>query len=179
MKFVVIEPSNAEQVKSEVLEAVYSRPSFMRFHSPYCGHCKAMQNDFNALRNHSNLLNKNVNVIDVDVDTLSKIPLSATKQAIGQPIPLMIMSDTSGQAIEEYDGERDTESIAKFIINSLRKHEGQSGGRKKNKSTHKKQTRSKKNKSTHKKQTRSKKIKFTVNRRRKHTSKRRNKVIYL
>ena len=77
---------------------------------------------------------------------------------------MMIMSDTSGQAIEEYDGERDTESIAKFIINSLRKHEGQSGGRKKNKGTHKKQTRSKKNK-------------LTINRRRKHnTFKRRNTI---
>ena len=163
MKFVVIEPSNAEEVTSEVLEAVYSRPSFMRFHSPYCGHCKAMQNDFVALKTHSNLVNKDVNVIDIDVDTLSKIPLSATKQAIGQPIPMMIMSDTSGQATEEYDGERDTESIAKFIINSLKKQEGQRGGRKKNKSTHKKQTRSKKNK-------------LTINRRRRNTFKRRNTI---
>jgi thioredoxin-like negative regulator of GroEL len=122
MKFISITPSNVSEYTT-IVEKQHM-PALVKIYSPQCGHCQAMQSDWNKLNNNTELKGLNVAIIEVRNDALDKLNHSTTKNVNGFPT---IRAIVNGKIKKEYDGSRNTNDMINFIKETLGKP--QNGGR--------------------------------------------------
>jgi hypothetical protein len=88
-------------------------PSFVKLYSPTCGHCVTMQKAWDGLKNNPALENYNMAVIEVHANELSKINSPAMSVNGGFPTIRKVLK--SGKLGKDYDGNRTTKDMVKFI----------------------------------------------------------------
>ena len=125
MKVLIIQPNQA----SEFDNALSESNSFVRFHSPQCGHCVAMKEEMEKLKKHPHLIDiDDLNIIDAHtgVSNHSNHPVCNMHDGA---VPAMYMI-IKGEKPEEYDGDRRADDMARFIGKMIgrKKQTKQSGG---------------------------------------------------
>ena len=148
MKFISITPENMSQYNKIVKE--HSMDAFVKLYSPNCGHCQAMQKDWDSLENVPELKNLNIAIIEVRHDALDDIDNETTKKVEGFPTIRVVKNS---KLIGEYDGDRSTKDMMKFILENFSPKMEMKGGAKKKNRTQNKRT----HKSTHKRKHKSRK----------------------
>lgn len=113
MKFIVIDKDQAVSFN----DAVDEHPvSFVRFHSPHCGHCLAMKDEMKKLKNHHKIQKHDVGVIDAHSNITGEIKHKIGKIQHNQGVPAMYLIVRGSQSEpEEYTGERTADAMANFI----------------------------------------------------------------
>ena len=145
MKFISITPENMSQYNKIVKDQ--STDAFVKLYSPNCGHCQAMQKDWDALENVPELKNLNIAIIEVRHDALDDIDNETTKKVEGFPTIRLVKNS---KIVGEYDGDRSTEDMTKFILENFLSKMEMKGGSKKNKKRTHKNKQNHKNKNKHK-----------------------------
>ena len=125
MKFIVVSPESADKAK-ELEGSLGKSKALIRYHSKRCGHCTAMTNDFHALSRSPRLMDKDLVIADVDVDSLDQLSFDSAKAAKGQPVPIIVIVGSDGKDLEEYDGDRSSGDMERFALKHL---DAQSGGK--------------------------------------------------
>ena len=146
----------------------------VRYHSPGCGHCVAMKEEWAALKNHKKLKDKDITVIDVDSSLTSQIKHKSARLPESQGVPTIVF--IQGDKVKEHKGAREADAMADFAIEQM----GQSGGGKRKHAKRKSRKKSKKIKAIKRKPVikgtrniRNKRL--IVKKKRKTTKRRRNK----
>ena len=146
----------------------------VRYHSPGCGHCVAMKEEWAALKNHKKLKDKDITVIDVESSLTPQIKHKSARLPESQGVPTIVF--IQGDKVKEHKGAREADAMADFAIEQM----GQSGGGKRKHAKRKSRKRSKKIKAIKRKPVikgtrniRNKRL--IVKKKRKTTKKRRNK----
>ena len=111
MKFISITPENNNT--AEFMEVISKMPSFVKLYSPGCGHCVAMQDDWNALKNNAALTDYDMAVIEVHADELDKI--NSPAMTINQGFPTIRKVLKNGNLGKDYEGNRSTVDMVNFI----------------------------------------------------------------
>ena len=111
MKFISITPENNNT--AEFTEVISKMPSFIKLYSPGCGHCVAMQDDWNALKNNAALTDYDMAVIEVHADELDKI--NSPAMTINQGFPTIRKVLKNGNLGKDYEGNRSTVDMINFI----------------------------------------------------------------
>lgn len=122
MRFYNIEPGQVNE-----LEDILSKGNntLMRWHSPNCGHCTAMEEVWRE-ELPSELKDIPIDIIDADVSLTSQLQHKAASHMMKpQPkgVPTIIYFNANGGSLQEYDGERTAEGISSWI-NSLTPQSG-------------------------------------------------------
>ena len=126
--------------------------SLMRLHHPDCGHCQAMEPDWEDLKkelktnynnNNNNNNNNNVGIFDIHADALSNINEPVLQGIKGLPTILVVKGNKS----EHYNGDRSKDDMLKFCREHLNIEEKKTllGGRKNKKRNTKKRNTKKRN----------------------------------
>ena len=91
--------------------------TFLKVHHPSCGHCKAMENDWEDLENElKNNYNGDVGVFNIHADALSNTTFISALQGIhGYPTIMAIKNDEPMQ----YEGSRNKDDMLKFCLENL------------------------------------------------------------
>ena len=110
MKFISITPSNVSEYATIVEKQ--QMPALVKMYSPQCGHCQAMQSDWDSLNNNNELKGLNVAIIEVRNDALDSLNHPTIKNVNGFPT---IRAIVNGKIKKEYDGDRSTNDMIKFI----------------------------------------------------------------
>ena len=118
MKYLSIGPDDADKFDN----IVDKEDAFVKFYHPNCGHCTAMAPAWKNLKNE--LSPHDVNVIEVHGDATSNIKSPCAKNIAGFPTIMMVKS--GGAVDKEYNGDRSTEDMAKFVKENMI---GQKGGK--------------------------------------------------
>ena len=144
MKFISITPENMSQYNKIVKDQ--SMDAFVKLYSPNCGHCQAMQKDWDALENVPELKKLNIAIIEVRHDALDDIDNETTKKVEGFPTIRIVKNS---KIVGEYDGDRSTADMTKFILENFSPKMEMKGGAKKRKTykrinTHKRKHKSRK-----------------------------------
>ena len=95
-------------------DIVKSRDMLLRYHSPGCGHCIAMEDEWKSLDNEPSLKDRNIAVVDIDVGIAYNINHPSAKTAIAQGVPSIYFIKKN--QMFEYSGERKAKKIAEFAI---------------------------------------------------------------
>ena len=111
MKFIKIDNNTNNELDYD--EMIKSGPAFIKIYSPNCGHCVRMQEAWNRLENNEDLKKEDINVIEILVDTTSNIESVSGKADLG--LPTIRYVDKNGKTWKEYEGNRETEDMVKFI----------------------------------------------------------------
>ena len=155
MKIVIIGKDDVKQF-DDALKTPYS---FLRFHSPHCGHCVSMQDEMNALMKHEKLQKiDDLSIIDAHTDIASKSNHPVCKKHDGR-VPAMYFI-VEGKDPMEYEGRRTEDAMAKHIFEQLRGNKIEmSGGKKRKTRKHKKKAKKAHKKKTHKRKPKRKTLK--------------------
>ncbi len=111
MKFISITPEKKNA--SDFVSLNADMPAFVKLYSPSCGHCVAMQESWNALKNSPELKDYDMAIIEVHADDLDKIDSPAMKVNGGFPTIRKVFKN--GKLGKDYDGDRSTKDMIKFI----------------------------------------------------------------
>jgi hypothetical protein len=111
MKFISITPENNNA--SEFIDVTSKMPAFVKLYSPTCGHCIAMQEAWDALKDQSALNDYNMAIIEVHADELDKIDSPAMTVNGGFPTIRKVLKN--GKLGKDYDGDRSIEDMVNFI----------------------------------------------------------------
>ena len=123
MKVLIIEPNQS----SEFDNALDKSPSFVRFHSPQCGHCVAMKEEMEKLKNHSDLKKLDLNIIDAHTGVTRDSNHPVCNMHDGA-VPAMYMV-IKGEEPEEYGGDRNADAMARFIGEKIEGYYKMKGGK--------------------------------------------------
>mmetsp|Transcript_27553 Transcript_27553/g.59877 ORF Transcript_27553/g.59877 Transcript_27553/m.59877 type:complete len:224 (-) Transcript_27553:381-1052(-) len=96
-------------------ELTAGKPVFIKFFAPWCGHCKAMASDWEKLSDDY-AGSESALIAEVDC-TAEDTEIVCDENAI-EGFPTIKWGDTSG--LEDYDGERDYDSLAAFAKENLK-----------------------------------------------------------
>lgn len=144
MSFYNIEPDQVNQLEDILSQG---NDTLMRWHSPNCGHCTAMEQVWREeLPDKVKDMKIPIDIIDADVSLTSQLQHKAASHMVKpQPkgVPTIIYFKANGDSLQEYDGERTAEGISSWI-NELTTH--MRGGTRKRKAS-KRGTRNAKKKS--------------------------------
>jgi hypothetical protein len=89
--------------------------SIVKFFSPQCGHCVAMQNAWDSID-----LDNDVGIFEVDVTKNPVIPQSCNISPT-TGVPHIILIDSLGNKKAEYNGNRTTDDMKKFVLDNKSK----------------------------------------------------------
>jgi hypothetical protein len=124
MSFYNIEPDQVNQLEDILSQG---NDTLMRWHSPNCGHCTAMEQVWREeLPNKVKDMKIPIDIIDADVSLTSQLQHKAASHMVKpQPkgVPTIIYFKANGDSLQEYDGERTAEGISSWI-NSLTPQSG-------------------------------------------------------
>lgn len=101
---------------------VQEKPTLVRFHADYCGHCKAMEPEWEKVKNHIGEL-KNKQVVDVEHSAIEHVPPHLKEGVNGYPTIRAITN--KGKKSYSYSGPREADAIVPWF----RSMSPQSGGR--------------------------------------------------
>jgi len=107
---IVISSDNIKQFD----DIVNTQDVLLRYHSPNCGHCVAMESEWKALDNEKTLKDKNIAIVDIDVGIAYTINHPSAKTALAQGVPSIYFIKKN--QMFEYSGERKAKKIAEFAI---------------------------------------------------------------
>jgi len=110
-----------------------SKDCFLKYYMPGCGHCIAMEQEWEHMKDkipEDLRLNNDIVIGEVKSESVPK--LKVYNDILGYPTIVYLKN---GNLVNEYDGERKEEQMLNWIINSLAK---QSGGKKTTKKHNKK-----------------------------------------
>lgn len=143
MRIVIIGENDVNQLH-DALKTPYS---FLRFHSPHCGHCVSMQDEMNHLMNNDEKLQNidNLSIIDAHTAVASKSDHPVCKKHDGR-VPAMFFIMEGKEPIE-YQGQRTSKAMSEHILRQIEMN----GGKKKRIKGAKRKTRKHKNKARKKK----------------------------
>lgn len=110
MPIIVINSDNS----SKFDDIASKSDMLLRYHSPSCGHCIAMESEWKALDNEQSLKEKNIAVVDIDVGIAYNINHPSAKTAMSNGVPAIYFIKKN--QIFEYSGERKAKKIAEFAI---------------------------------------------------------------
>ena len=113
----------------------------VRYHSPGCGHCVAMKEEWSALKNHKKLKDKDITVIDVESSLTPQIKHKSARLPESQGVPTIVF--IQGDKVKEHKGAREADAMADFAIEQMT----QGGGGKRKGTKRKSRKKSKKIKS--------------------------------
>ena len=138
MKILVVDKNNVK----ELLEELKTNECFIKFWMDGCGHCDAMKNDWDTMKEElsNEYESPNVAVVDIDSDASSELPVGRTIS--GFPT---IMHTRNGNEVSKYQGERSNNSMKKWILENaptLKKKRLHRGVHKKTSKMHKSRHRS-------------------------------------
>jgi len=132
---------NSENVE-EMNRILDTQDVLLRYYSPTCGHCIAMEESWNGLNQHPSLSGTDIYVVDANIDTSTLVRHKSGQDVQGKGVPTIYY--ISGDYMTQYDGDRSTEDMVQFILNqSKRKSKGKSKGKSKRKSKRKSKVKSK------------------------------------
>ena len=124
MKVLIIEPN-----QSSDFDKALSKPSFVRFHSPQCGHCIAMKEEMDKLKTHRDLKDiEELNIIDAHTGVTQHSNHPVCNMHDGA-VPAMYMI-IKGQEPHEYEGDRTADAMARFIGEKIGGYNKMKGGKK-------------------------------------------------
>jgi thiol-disulfide isomerase/thioredoxin len=124
---------------SKLQKLVADKDSLVRFHADYCGHCKAMEPEWEKVKDRVADM-KNMQVIDVEDSAVKHVPSHLKEGVDGYPTIRALTN--KGKTVYSYSGPREADTIVPW----LKSMTPQSGGRSKRRRTRKsrKSSRSKK-----------------------------------
>lgn len=94
----------------ELAKIVESVPTFVRYHMPGCGHCIAMEKDWDKLRNAGH---EGIEFVNVESSALAHIPDHLKEGVEGFPTLISYAKDGTGRL--EYKGERTAEAMEDWL----------------------------------------------------------------
>ena len=94
----------------ELAKIVEEGPTFVRYHMPGCGHCIAMEKDWDELRNAGH---KGIEFVNVESSALAHVP-EHLKQGI-DGFPMLISYAKGGADRIEYTGERTAKGMEEWL----------------------------------------------------------------
>ena len=136
-------------------DLVKESPALVKFFHPDCGHCKDMAPHWDSLKDKlKDHHHKNINVIEVHADTLPEIKSECAKNIPGYPTIMEVK--VNGKGGKEHKGERHTDALHKFFLDTFIKEmkdvkEMKGGGSKRGSKRRGKNSRKNKMKKTNKK----------------------------
>lgn len=97
---------------------VKDAPALVKFFHPTCGHCKDMAPHWDSLKDKlKEHHHKNINVIEVHADTIPEIKSECAKNILGYPTIMEVKKE--GKAGREHKGERHTDALHKFFLETF------------------------------------------------------------
>ena len=111
MKFISITPENNNT--AEFMEVISKMPAFVKLYSPGCGHCVAMQDAWDALKDNAALKIYDMAIIEVHSDELDNI--NSPAMSVNEGFPTIRKVLKNGNLGKDYNGNRSTAYIIKFI----------------------------------------------------------------
>ena len=119
MKVINISEDDGYKFDKEVNKKYNNKHNFIKFYHPNCHHCIAMSETWNKLPNELNKKKyKNLNIVKIHANALSDINSNCCKNIMG--FPTIRMVKPGGEHYQEFNGERDTESLKEFIKNTYK-----------------------------------------------------------
>ena len=115
MRHLRVNESNANAFDVQVR----SHGGVAKFYHPECGYCKDMAPAWDALEGHTALVNTPVLILDVHSEAIPHIKSSAAKNIAGFPTIVEVLP--GGSRGREYSGDRSTEDIARFILETMKR----------------------------------------------------------
>ena len=94
----------------ELAKIVEEGPTFVRYHMPGCGHCIAMEKDWDELRNAGH---KGIEFVNVESSALAHVP-EHLKQGI-DGFPMLVSYAKGGADRIEYTGERSAKGMEEWL----------------------------------------------------------------
>lgn len=94
----------------ELAKIVDEGPTFVRYHMPGCGHCIAMEKDWDELRNAGH---KGIEFVNVESSALAHVP-EHLKQGI-DGFPMLVSYAKGGADRIEYTGERTAKGMEEWL----------------------------------------------------------------
>ena len=118
MKFISIGGNQSKKFD----KLVNNHPAFVKFYSPQCGHCVAMAPAWNDLSNKlDNYTDADLYVVEVHADAIPNIKSSCTSNIQG--FPTIMEVKPGGLMGKEYNGNREADDMANFVVNELLSNE--------------------------------------------------------
>lgn len=121
---------NKEGTKLEKL--VSDKPSLVRFHADYCGHCKAMEPEWDKVKSSVAGM-KNKQVIDVEHSAVEHVPMHLKKDVDGYPTIRALTN--KGKESYSYSGPREADAIVPWFRSMTPQSGGKRASKKRTKST--------------------------------------------
>ena len=109
MKFIRLHGNSNVNDLHRILK---TEPCFVKFFAPWCGYCKMMKNDWDALE-HVTPKNINVTILEVENTMVEHLPPHIRGQVRGYPTIMKI--DKGGREQTMFSGNRTTDDMLNFI----------------------------------------------------------------
>jgi thiol-disulfide isomerase/thioredoxin len=109
MKFIRLHSNSNVDDLHRILK---TEPCFVKFFAPWCGYCKMMKNDWDALE-HVTPKNINVTILDVENTMVEHLPPQIREHVRGYPTIMKI--DKGGNEQNIFSGNRTTGDMLNFI----------------------------------------------------------------
>ena len=90
-----------------------TQPVLVRYHSPNCGHCLAMEDEWQELCRAGLITDNTVKIVDVDVSIADKLNHPSAKNALSVGVPSIYF--LKGSKMVEYKGDRNSKKMADFV----------------------------------------------------------------
>jgi len=110
--------------ESKFDDIVNKQDMLLRYHSPSCGHCLAMEDEWKSLGDDLALEKQKIAIVDIDVGIAYTINHPSAKTAISQGVPAIYFIKKN--QVFEYSGERKAVKIAEFAISHTNPYQEQS-----------------------------------------------------
>lgn len=119
-----------------------NKPSLLRVYSNNCGHCVAMKDEWEKLKElvKKNNEDDNINIVDVESSYSDKLPDNISSSIVGYPT---IIALQNGDIAKNYESSRTSDDMYDFckryvLRNSLKEHKLKGGKKIKSKKKYKK-----------------------------------------
>ena len=119
MKVINISENDGYKFDKEVNKKYNNKHNFIKFYHPNCHHCIAMSETWKTLPNKLDKKKyENLNIVQIHANALSEINSNCSKNIMG--FPTIRMVKPGGEHYQEFNGERDTDSLKEFIKNTYK-----------------------------------------------------------
>ena len=136
MIFITLDPNKPGELdRLAALSAL-----LVRYHSPNCHHCVAMESEWKALKDHPKLKDKEITIIDVESSLTPEIKHKSARLPETQGVPTVVFIE--GTKSKEHKGARSADAMAEFAVGEMKM-----GGGKRKRTKRKSRKKSKKIKS--------------------------------